>query len=82
MEIIKRATYREIPALLESKARFTGNSCYAVSFLDEYSVYSYHTLIYREVCHKDGSKDVYFDRSYYSRTTSRLQNILRKVFNL
>lgn len=80
---MKKATYREIPALLKSRKPFEGNSVYAINRTlcngsKDYSVYSYDTCIYEEY----NGKCSYFDDSFYSRTTSRLQNILRSVFEI
>lgn len=79
---MKKATYREIPALLEQRKAFTGNSVEAVKLPGEYIVYSYGTVIYREHYGANIQQPVYFNSKYYSRTTSRLQNILRQVFNI
>ena len=75
---MKKATYREIPALLEQRKPFDGNSCHAFMFGGNYEVYSYQTLILQEI---DG-KVIYWNAKKYSVTTSKLQNILRRVFNL
>lgn len=75
---MKKATYREIPALLEQRKPFDGNSCHAFKYDNCYEVWSYYTLILKEV---DGEV-MYFDSDHYSSTTSKLQNILRRVFNL
>ena len=71
-----RTTYKEMKNELRAYSEFRGNSVQA--FYDEYSnkyeVYSYSTRIY--------CNDGYFDNSYYSSTTSKLQNMLIEVFNL
>lgn len=79
---MKKATYREIPALLEQRKAFTGNSVAASSITlsdgsKSYTVWSYDTVIYKEV----KGDCIYFNGDYYSRTTSKLQNILRQVFS-
>lgn len=75
---MKKATYREIPALLEQRKPFDGNSCHGFKYDNCYEVWSYHTLMLKEV----NNEVVYFDSDYYSHTTSRLQNIIRQVFNV
>lgn len=76
---MRYATYKEIPALLEWRVQFSGSSVTAIQEgKNIYNVYSYGTLI---LSARNGEV-VYFDSGYYSRTTSRLQNILRQVFNI
>ena len=78
---MKKATYREIPALLAAREPFTGNSVKAIRSgknNEFYTVISYETAIYRDC---DGEL-MLFDSKYYSSTTSKLQNIMRRVFNL
>ena len=80
---MKKATYREIPALLEQRKPFKGSSVTALAGKmpnngSRYIVYSYGTILYEE----ENGRCVYFNSEYYSRTTSRLQNILRQVFNI
>jgi len=67
------ATYRDIPDLISKGVPFRGNSVVAVDeYIGGYHIYSYNTLIYREA-------DNYFNDTYYSNTTSRIQNIIREV---
>ena len=68
---MKYATYKEIPALLEWRVQFSGSSVTAVQ--EGKNIYN--------VSERNGEV-LYFDSGYYSRTTSRLQNILRQVFNI
>lgn len=79
---MKKATYREIPALLEQRKAFEGNSVTAYSGsikgISYYEVYSYKTLIYRE---HNGVPYVWNTKKY-SVTTSKIQNILKRVFGL
>lgn len=72
------ANYREIPGLLQSLSAFDGNSMSArKNSNDEYWVYSYSTPI----ALIDPQKDIYqLNARRYSTTTSRQQNIVRKVF--
>jgi len=67
--------YREIPALVSGKVPFNGNSMSAVLSGDDYLVLSYRTVI---AIWSPGSGWDIPDR-YYSNTTSRHQNICRKV---
>ena len=50
---------------------FIGNNVITVLDNNIYKVYSYNTLIY--------SSDGYFNSTYYSSTTSRVQNIVKEV---
>lgn len=80
---MKKATYREIPALLKSRQPFQGSSVTALKGTmpdgsSRYIVYSYKTIMYEE----EAGKCVYFNSDFYSRTTSKLQNILRSVFEI
>jgi len=68
-------TYKEMPSKLAKYEEFIGNSVKsAYSNKGIYQVYSYETLIY--------ASNGYFDNSYYSVTTSKLQNMLIDIFNL
>ena len=71
-----RTTYKEMENKLRKYEEFEGNSVEAVydEYSNKYEVYSYNTRIY--------CNDGYFDNSYYSTTTSKLQNMLIRVFNL
>lgn len=75
------ASYRYIPIQIASNSEYTHGSSHAVNMfftgpeVYKYQVYSYDTLIYQEY---EGKCEV-FDSDYYSRTTSRLQNIIRNV---
>lgn len=66
------ATYREMPDLLERREEFRGNSVRAFKDgEDNYIVMSYDTIIYAQCVN-----GWYFDNTFYSPTTSRLQNML------
>jgi len=69
-------TYKYMPSKLARHLGFKGNSVEAVydEYSNKYEVYSYNTRIY--------CNDGYFDNSYYSATTSKIQNMLIDVFNL
>lgn len=65
-------TYREMPELLSKRKEYRGNSVRAFKDLeDNYIVMSYDTIIYAQCV--DGW---YFDNTFYSPTTSKLQNLL------
>lgn len=75
---MKKATYKEIPTLIRNNIEFTGNSCKAVMNEGVYTVYSYDTKIFETGV---GVKR-YFDNFFYSATTSKIQNIIIRVFGL
>ena len=75
-----RATYRQIPDFIAGLTPFIGNSVTAYTKDGHYVVNSYNTII-AEI-DTVSRKPVYFDTKYYSRTTSRLQNILRDCFDM
>ena len=68
--------YKEMEHKLRTYDEFNGNSVEAVydEHSNKYEVYSYNTKIY--------CNDGYFDNSYYSATTSKIQNMLIEIFNL
>lgn len=69
--------YREMGYTLQKRADFNGNSVYATTNNGNYEVYSYNTLIFKI----EGAR-LYFNNKYYSKTTSKLQNILIDTFGL
>lgn len=81
--------YRVIDIALRHQTPFTGNSVRAVHEINYcrhcdrnnhwYTVYSYRTIMYAECveCHH-----YWFNREHYSRTTSRIQHLIRFVYNL
>ena len=72
------ASYRDIPRLIENKEEFTGNSVRAVWDADgNYRVYSYNSIML--IVGVDDNVIVW-DGAYYSRTTSRLQRIIRGIY--
>lgn len=74
-----KVTYEEMEALLESKKEFAGNSVTARWEDKEYVIKSYDTVIFRT-----DKKDsiIYFDGRKHSTTTSRIQNMIRKIFDI
>lgn len=77
---MKRATYRDIPQLVQNRESFIHSSCSGMFWKDgDYYVMSYDTLI---LTVSAGGCVRFFDRGYYSQTTSRLQNIIKRAYNL
>ena len=71
---MRYANYNSIKELIRDRVSFRGNSVVAIKYSHKYEVYSYDTLILSI------SKDsTYFNTKYYSRTTSRLQNIIKEI---
>ena len=72
--------YAGVKRALANRQEYRHGSSYAERTNDEYRVYSFKTLIL--VYNLLEQKAVSFDDSYFSRTTSRLQNMLRVAFNI
>jgi hypothetical protein len=73
-------TYKEIPNKLRNFETFKGNSAEGLDNIQSYKVWSYNTLMFKY--NKVNNEVEYFNNSYYSNTTSKIQNILIDVFNL
>lgn len=70
----------EVLGMLTDKKPFQASNIFAtINERGEYVVYSYQTVIL--TVKEDGTVS-YFDSSYHSRTTSKLQNKIREAFNL
>lgn len=70
----------EVLGMLSNKEPFQASNIFAtINERGEYVVYSYQTVIL--TVKEDGTVS-YFDSSYHSRTTSKLQNKIREAFNL
>ena len=76
VDIKMYATYRDIENLIDWRRNFRGNSVTGIRENDRYKVYSYSTLI-AEMNKRDL---IYFNNNYFSNTTSRLQNIICRLF--
>lgn len=74
-----KATYKEMSYMLEDKKEFRGSSVIAEWDQKEYIIKSYSTVIFRT---NKQNNIIYFDGQKYSSTTSKIQNIIRKVFNI
>ena len=73
-------TQKEVLGMLTNKKPFMASNVFAtINEHGEYVVYSYQTVIL--TIKEDGTVS-YFDSSYHSRTTSKLQNKIRKAFHL
>lgn len=73
-----KATYRTLPALIQTLTPFTHGSCHAYVDNDgQYRVISYTTLV---ATAKD--ENFWLSETKFSVTTSRLQNIIRKAWGL
>jgi hypothetical protein len=72
------ATYRTMPALIATRTPFKHGSHSAYTDTDgRYRVWSYST----EIATAKGD-EITFNERKYSVTTSRLQNIIRKAWNI
>lgn len=70
----------DVLEMLANKKPFQASNIFAtINERNEYVVYSYQTVIL--TVKEDGTVS-YFDSSYHSRTTSKLQNKIREAFNL
>lgn len=70
-------TYKQIPAAIREQENFAGNSVQGVKENDWYYVYSYDTLMAIVLANDAG---VVLNKQHYSPTTSKIQNILRWLF--
>ena len=67
----------DMPKMINNKEVFTGNSCKLVKFTNKYIIYSYDTIIGVII-----DNDIYISNKYYSPTTSKYTNILkRSIYN-
>lgn len=73
-------TQKEVTNYLTNKKPFQASNIFAcLTEKAEYIVYSYQTIILRV---NSAGEVEYFDDGYHSRTTSKLQNKIRKAFHL
>ena len=73
-------TQKQVASYLASKKPFQASNIFAtINERGEYVVYSYQTVIL--TVNEDGTIS-YFDEAFYSATTSKLQNKIRKAFHL
>ena len=71
-------TYEEIPELISNRKPFRGNSVSAHYDGTEYQVMSYDTII----ASINWPERWWIDTRVYSKTTSRIQNIVREIDTL
>ena len=73
-------TQKEVLGMLTDKKPFMASNIFAtINKHKEYVVYSYQTVI---LTVKEDGTISYFDEGFYSATTSKLQNKIRKAFHL
>ena len=73
-------TQKQVASFLASKKPFQASNIFAtINEHGEYVVYSYQTVI---LTIKEDDTVSYFDEAFYSATTSKLQNKIRKAFHL
>lgn len=73
-------TQKQVISFLQDKKPFQANNIFAtINERGEYVVYSYQTVI---LTVKEDGTISYFDEAFYSATTSKLQNKIRKAFHL
>lgn len=70
-------TYKEIPAAITNQEGFEGNSVKGFNAGSWYYVYSYDTIMAIVLANGAG---VVLNTRYYSPTTSKIQNILRRLY--
>ena len=70
-------TYKEIPDAITKQENFAGSSVQGYKENDWYYVYSYGTLMAIVLANGAG---VVLNKKKYSPTTSKIQNILRRLF--
>lgn len=70
---------KDVENYLASKTPFMASNIFACyDNEDNYTVYSYQTIILKVYT----SGKIYFDNKFYSSTTSKLQNKIKRVFKL
>jgi hypothetical protein len=78
METIEQTTYAVMLDKIRGRVAFTGNSAKGVSYSEnDYAVVSYDTVIGR---YENGV--AWVSNEFYSKTTSRLQNLCRQAWGV
>lgn len=73
-------TQKQVLSYLMDKRPFQASNIFACyDNNNSYVVYSYQTVI---LTIKEDGTVIYFDEAFYSATTSKLQNKIRKAFHL
>ena len=71
-------TYKEIPGAIINRKNFKGSSVEGAVRSDWYYIYSYDTIIGIVLANDAG---LVLNVHHYSPTTSKIQNILRRIFD-
>jgi IS30 family transposase len=77
-----KLNYAQVEVAIRNLENFEGNSCFGQWLGDVYLITSYQTTIARVERFTNGVVVSRLDSKYYSKTTSRLQNIIKKVWEL
>ena len=64
-----RITEKDFEYYISNRLPFKGSSAWAILENDSYQVFSYQTKMYDD-------KEKYFDNTFYSTTTSKIQNAI------
>lgn len=83
---MKQLNYTQIEQAIRNKQEFKGNSCRGYYEGEEYVVVSYNTAIARatsvRVVGAERNGELWLNPRSYSKTTSRLQNIVKRAWGL
>lgn len=80
------SNYAQVERAIKNREEFTGNSCRGYWDDGEYVVVSYNTVIAKatsvRVVGADRGAELWLNPKKYSVTTSRLQNIIKRVWEV
>lgn len=76
-----KLNYTQVERAIANLENFEGNSCFGQWVGDVYLVTSYRTTI-AKVVQSPGGQVEWVNPDYYSKTTSRLQNIVKRAWGL
>ena len=76
-----QANYVQVEQAIRNLENFEGNSCFGQWVGDVYLITSYRTTIAKVERFPEGNM-ARLDSGYYSKTTSRLQNIIKRAGGL
>lgn len=77
-----KLNYTQVERAIANLENFEGNSCFGQWIGDVYLITSYRTTIARVERFPNGGTMARLDSGYYSKTTSRLQNIIKRVWGI
>ena len=77
-----KLNYTQVERAIRNLENFEGNSCFGQWVGDVYLITSYRTTIGRVERFSNGVIVSNLNTDYYSKTTSRLQNIIRRAWGL